>query len=153
MRTLKRLARQGDQGHHGHQRQGHQEARCVRRSEQRVSQALRLTSSAGKALQGAFLARKRPSDSAIVMTKRLANVDTMHHQDNAERALNRLARIFASQVETLKHYRTSGQQKVTVEHGQRGRPGDCRQCAGWLVEPEAGTRKGPSPLRTIRHWR
>jgi hypothetical protein len=34
----------------------------------------------------------------------------------AERALNRLARTFAAQVETLKRYRTGGEQKVTVQH-------------------------------------
>jgi hypothetical protein len=34
----------------------------------------------------------------------------------AERALNRLARTFAAQVETLKKYRTGGEQKVTVQH-------------------------------------
>jgi hypothetical protein len=35
---------------------------------------------------------------------------------DTERALNRLARTFAAQVETLKKYRTGGEQKVTVQH-------------------------------------
>ena len=34
----------------------------------------------------------------------------------AERALNKLARTFATQLEALKRYRTGGTQKVTVEH-------------------------------------
>jgi hypothetical protein len=33
-----------------------------------------------------------------------------------ERAVNRLARTFALQMETLKRYRCSGEQRVTVEH-------------------------------------
>ena len=37
-------------------------------------------------------------------------------QDSAEHALNKLARTFAVQLETLKRYRTGGEQKVTVEH-------------------------------------
>ena len=41
---------------------------------------------------------------------------TLHQQDSAERALNKLARTFASQVEALKRYRTGGEQKVTVQH-------------------------------------
>jgi len=43
-------------------------------------------------------------------------VDNITQQDAAERALNKLARTFATQMEALKRYRTSGQQKVTVEH-------------------------------------
>ncbi|MCP4406572.1 MAG: hypothetical protein GY807_02195 [Gammaproteobacteria bacterium] len=35
-----------------------------------------------------------------------------------EKALNRLSRTFAQQVETLKKYRTGGQQKITVQHVQ-----------------------------------
>ena len=34
----------------------------------------------------------------------------------AERALNKLARTFATLVETLKKYRTGGEQRVTVQH-------------------------------------
>lgn len=36
--------------------------------------------------------------------------------DSAEKALNKLARTFAAQVETLKKYRSSGNQKITVQH-------------------------------------
>ncbi|MGI8853072.1 MAG: hypothetical protein ACR2GC_07255 [Methyloceanibacter sp.] len=49
-------------------------------------------------------------------TSRLANASTLQQQDSAERALNKLARTFATQVEALKRYRTGGQQKMTVEH-------------------------------------
>jgi hypothetical protein len=44
-------------------------------------------------------------------------VETIPQQDSAERALNKLARTFAAQIETLKKYRTGGEQKVTVQHG------------------------------------
>src|SRR5271166_2537410 len=37
-------------------------------------------------------------------------------QDSAERALNKPARTFTTQIEALKRYRSTGQQKVTVEH-------------------------------------
>jgi hypothetical protein len=47
---------------------------------------------------------------------RLASVENILQQDSAERALNKLARTFATQVEALKRYRTGGEQRVTVEH-------------------------------------
>ena len=47
---------------------------------------------------------------------RLANVDTIQQQDSAERAFNKLARTYTTQIEAFKRYRTGGQQKVTVEH-------------------------------------
>jgi len=43
-------------------------------------------------------------------------VDNIAQQDAAERALNKLARTYANQMEALKRYRTGGHQKVTVEH-------------------------------------
>src|SRR5262249_36776513 len=49
-------------------------------------------------------------------TRQLANVETIQQQDSAERALNKLARTFAMQMEALKRYRTGGEQKVTVQH-------------------------------------
>ena len=47
---------------------------------------------------------------------RLANVDTIQQQDSAERAFNKLARTYTTQIEAFKRYRTGGQQTVTVEH-------------------------------------
>lgn len=46
----------------------------------------------------------------------LANSNTYKGQEHAERALNKLARTFLSQVEALKRYRTGGEQRVTVQH-------------------------------------
>ncbi len=47
---------------------------------------------------------------------RLEKAELLPQQDSAERALNKLARTFAIQTETLKRYRTGGEQKVTVQH-------------------------------------
>ena len=50
------------------------------------------------------------------MMQRLANADNIPRLDSTERALNKLARTFAAQVEALKRYRTGGEQTVTVQH-------------------------------------
>lgn len=54
--------------------------------------------------------------ATMMLARRLNHVDTIAQQDAAERALNKLARTYATQMEALKRYRTGGQQKVTVEH-------------------------------------
>jgi hypothetical protein len=54
--------------------------------------------------------------ATMMLARRLNHVDTIQQQDAAERALNKLARTFATQMEALKRYRSTGQQKVTVEH-------------------------------------
>jgi hypothetical protein len=55
-------------------------------------------------------------ETTMTFARRLAHVETLPQQDSAERALNKLARTFAMQVEALKRYRTGGEQKVTVQH-------------------------------------
>jgi hypothetical protein len=54
--------------------------------------------------------------ATMAMARRLTHVKTIPQQDAAERALNKLARTFTTQVEALKRYRNGGQQKVIVEH-------------------------------------
>ena len=54
--------------------------------------------------------------ATMTFARRLAHVDTIPQQDSAERAFNKLARTFTTQVEALKRYRTGGQQHVTVKH-------------------------------------
>jgi hypothetical protein len=54
--------------------------------------------------------------ATMMMARRLNHADNITQQDAAERALNKLARTYATQMEALKRYRTGGQQKVTVEH-------------------------------------
>lgn len=65
-----------------------------------------------------MLATQMAAVQALAMRHaiQLANSNTYQGQEYAERALNKLARTFLSQVETLKRYRTGGEQKVTVQH-------------------------------------
>ena len=66
----------------------------------------------------AMLAAQMAAIHSATMTfvRRLNQVENIPQQDSAERALNKLARTFASQVEALKRYRTGGEQRVTVQH-------------------------------------
>jgi hypothetical protein len=67
---------------------------------------------------GAMLAAQMAAVHNATMTfaRRLAHADNIPQQDSAERAFNKLARTFVSQVEALKRYRTGGEQTVRVEH-------------------------------------
>ena len=51
----------------------------------------------------------------MMMTRRLNQVQTLPQQESAERAVNKLGRTFASQVDALKRYRSKGQQVVRAE--------------------------------------
>jgi hypothetical protein len=66
----------------------------------------------------AMLATQMAAVQALTMRHaiQLANSNTYKGQEHAERVLNKLARTFLSQMETLKRYRTGGEQKVTVQH-------------------------------------
>src|ERR1700704_6237353 len=55
-------------------------------------------------------------NATMTFARRLNHVDDIRQQDSAERAFNKLARTFASQVEALKRYRSAGNQTVRVEH-------------------------------------
>jgi RecC C-terminal domain len=50
------------------------------------------------------------------LAQRLRHAEILPQQDSAERALNKLARTFTTQLEALKRYRSGGEQKVTVQH-------------------------------------
>jgi hypothetical protein len=54
--------------------------------------------------------------ATMTFARRLAHVENIAQQDSAERAFNKLSRTFATLMETLKRYRTGGEQKVTVQH-------------------------------------
>ena len=66
----------------------------------------------------ATLATQMAATHALTMNfaRRLNNAKNVEQQDSAERALNKLARTFTTQMEALKRHRTGGQQKMTVEH-------------------------------------
>jgi len=53
--------------------------------------------------------------ATMMMARRLNHVENIPQQDAAERALNKLARSYAAQMDTLKRYRSKGQQTVRVE--------------------------------------
>ena len=53
--------------------------------------------------------------ATMTSARRLRRADTIQKQDSAERAFNKLARTFATQMEALTRYRTGGEQKV-VQH-------------------------------------
>ena len=55
-------------------------------------------------------------NATMTFARRLDHVDNIPQQDSAERAYNKLARTFVSQVEALKKYRSKGEQTVRVEH-------------------------------------
>jgi hypothetical protein len=55
-------------------------------------------------------------NATMTFARQLAHVETIPQQDSAERAFNKLARTFVSQVEALKRYRNGGEQTVRVEH-------------------------------------
>ena len=54
--------------------------------------------------------------ATMTFSLRLSTAETVEQQDSAERAFNKLARTFTTQLEALKRYRTGGEQKVTVQH-------------------------------------
>jgi hypothetical protein len=54
--------------------------------------------------------------ATMTFARRLNHVENIPQQDSAERAFNKLARTFATQLEALKRYRTGGEQRVTVKH-------------------------------------
>ncbi len=87
-----------------------------------------------------MLAAQMAAVHAATMTfaRRLANVDNIPQQDSAERALNKLARTFAMQMETLKRYRTGGEQKVTVQHVSVQEGGQA--IVGNVTQVESGDR-------------
>ena len=64
-------------------------------------------------------------------------------QDSAERGFNKLARTFAAQMETLKRYRTGGEQKVTVQHVTVNEGGQA--VVGNVSHGGGGRRKRPEP--------
>ena len=68
------------------------------------------------AAEALFLTQMAATHQATMMlARRLNHVENIPQQDAAERALNKTARTFAAQMDTLKRYRSKGQQTVRVE--------------------------------------
>lgn len=69
--------------------------------------------------------------ATMMLARHLNHVDTIAQKDCAEKALNKTARTFAAQMDTLKRYRSKGQQtvrveRVTVNEGGQAIVGDVR---------------------------
>lgn len=82
---------------------------------------------------------------------RLKFVGTIPQQDSAERALNKLCRTFAIQLETLKRIRSSGEQKVTVRHvsvneGGQAIVGNVTHTASKAMNEHEHPNQGNGPL-------
>jgi len=54
-------------------------------------------------------------NALMVMIRRLNHCETIPQQDSANNAINKLGRTFCAQLETLKRYRSKGEQVVRVE--------------------------------------
>jgi hypothetical protein len=54
--------------------------------------------------------------ASMTFARRLAHVENIPQQDSASNAFNKLTRTFAAQVEALKSYRSTVEQKRTVQH-------------------------------------
>ena len=54
--------------------------------------------------------------SMMTFVDEFARLGNTPQQEMAERAMNKFSRTFATQVGALKHYRTGGEQKLTVHH-------------------------------------
>ena len=61
--------------------------------------------------------------ASLTAAQRLARADNLLKVESAERTLNKLVRSFAALVETLKRYRTGGEQNVTVQNVAVGHGG------------------------------
>lgn len=53
--------------------------------------------------------------ATMMLARRLNHVENIPQQGAAEKALNKLARTYSAQMDTLKRYRSKGQQVVRVE--------------------------------------
>lgn len=54
--------------------------------------------------------------ATLVAARRLHLIETIDQQNSASNMLNKLTRTFTMQMDALKRYRSSGEQKVTVHH-------------------------------------
>lgn len=75
--------------------------------------------------------------ATMMMARRLNHVENIPQQDAAERAMNKLTRSFTAQMDTLKRYRSKGQQtvrveRVTVEPGGQAVVGNIDH-GGWVI--------------------
>ncbi|EHR01883.1 hypothetical protein [Bradyrhizobium sp. WSM471] len=103
----------------------------------------------------AMLAVQMVSVHAAAMRSacRLGLTDDIPQQESLTRALTRLARTFASQIEALSQHRNNGERAITVRNlsvqdGGRAIVGNVTQHASMIVAaPNLATAAGPVPPR------
>lgn len=78
-------------------------------------------------------------------------VETLPQLDSTERAVNKLARTFAIQLEALKRYRTGGEQKVTVQHVTVGEGGQAIVGNVTQATPNAAAKKPADATPALTH--
>jgi hypothetical protein len=68
-------------------------------------------------MEACLAAQMAATHSAVMaFAGRLSTVETIPQQDSAINAYNKLTRSYCAQMEALKRYRSTGEQKVTVQH-------------------------------------
>jgi hypothetical protein len=68
-------------------------------------------------LEAALAAQMAVTHNAVMaFAARLNAVETLPQQDSAINGFNKLTRSYCAQMEALKRYRSTGEQKVTVQH-------------------------------------
>lgn len=68
------------------------------------------------AAEALLLAQMAATHQAVMtLSRHLTHAESIPQKDCAEKALNKTARTFAAQMDTLKRYRSKGQQVVRVE--------------------------------------
>ena len=89
--------------------------------------------------------------ATMTFARRIANVETIEHQDSAERAFNKLARTYAMQMEVLKRYRTGGLPNLALDRLSRYEATLWRQAGRILYVLETLDRRKPQE-RMRRFW-
>ena len=89
--------------------------------------------------------------ATMTFARRLAHVDNIPQQDSAERAFNKLARTFASQVEASEPPSRPASKRVTVEHVHR--PSKAVRPSSERLRPRRGAHeiRGTAPCKQIAH--
>jgi len=78
--------------------------------------------------------------------RRLANADDVLEHDTFERALNKLGRTFATQLETLKRYRSGATQSVTVSVTDGAQPVNNVTTTASEIKPVDTDKSNAAPL-------
>lgn len=97
-------------------------------------------------------------NATMSAARSLKNCENVPQQDSAANVLNKLARTFAMQIDTLKSYRSTGEQNIRVQHvtvndgGQaivgnvQTRGGGTNENNGQPLEPCGPDERGPALL-------